>query len=92
MNPEFINGPVNYIKLSGTIANSEKEIHIFVDRKTNNENIKYLKTNSKVRLHYFDIRDHLDIFYLTKIINKKIDKYINLLNDNKENDIKNLLF
>lgn len=155
MNPKFINGPVNYIKLNGTIGNIEKEIHIFVDkhlkledqtrcvsfnsvdvsyylyklikeskepidlfmeiqisqidgiisdkkdiyikevinlfksefvdRKTNDENIKYSKTNSKVRLHYFDIRDHLDIFYLTKIINQKITKYINLLNNDKKN-------
>jgi len=155
MNPKFINGPVNYIKLNGTIGNIEKEIHIFVDKhlkledqtrcvsfnsvyvsyysyklikeskepidlfmeiqtsqidgimsnkkdiyinevfnlfkskfvdkKTNNENILYSKTNSKVRLHYFDIIDHLDIFYLTKIINQKITKYINLLNNDKKN-------
>ena len=32
MNPEFINGPVNYIKLKGTIDNVEKEIYIFVDK------------------------------------------------------------
>lgn len=156
MNPEFINGPVNYIKLNGTIDNVGKEIHIFVDKhlkleeqtkcvsfnsidisyylyklikeskekidlfmeirksqidgivsnkkdiyinevinlfksefvdrkRRDEENIKYSKTNSNVRLHYFDIRDHLDIFYLTKIINQKITKYINLLNDNKDN-------
>lgn len=32
MYPEFINGPVNYIKLNGTIVNIEKETHIFVDK------------------------------------------------------------
>jgi hypothetical protein len=155
MNPEFINGPTNYVKLNGSINNVEKEIHIFFDKhleledqtrctsfnsidisyylykliktskeqldlfmeirtsqidgiisnkkdiymndvinlfksefidKVNNEaNIKYSKTNSNVKLHYFDIRDHLDIFYLTKIINQKITKYINLLKNDKEN-------
>lgn len=155
MNPEFINGPVNYVKLNGTINGIEKVIHIFVDkhleleeqtrctsfnsidvsyylyklikeareqidlfmeirtsqidgivsnkkdiyineiinlfksefveRKNNDENIKYSKTNSNVRLHYFDIRVHSDIFYLTKIINQKITKYINLSNDDEEN-------
>jgi len=55
------------------------------DEKTNDENIKYSKTNSNVRLHYFDTGDHLDIFYLTKIINQKITKYINLLDSDKKN-------
>lgn len=53
--------------------------------KNNEENIKYSKTNSNVRLHYFDIRDHLDIFFLTKIINQKIIKYIDLLNKDEIN-------
>ena len=46
-----------------------------------NLNIGKGKTNPNVRLHYFDIRDHLDIFYLTKIINQKIIKYYNLLKE-----------
>lgn len=77
------------------IISTKKDIYInevinlfkseFIERNKNDENIKYSKTNSNVRLHYFDIRDHLDIFYLTKIINQKITKYINLLNSDKEN-------
>ena len=50
----------------------------------NNENIKHLKKN--VKLHYFDIRDHLNIFYLTKIITQKILKYLNLYSTNDENN------
>lgn len=44
-------------------------------------NIGKGKTNSNVRLYFFDIRDHLDIFFLTKIINKKIIKYSDLLKE-----------
>jgi hypothetical protein len=51
-------------------------------------NIGKGKTNPNTRLHYFDIRDHLDIFYLTKIINQKITKYYDLLKEinNTNND------
>jgi hypothetical protein len=50
-------------------------------------NLFYSKTNSNTRLHYFDIRDHMDIFFLTRIINRKIVKYINLF-DKTESDKK----
>lgn len=80
MNPEFINGLVNYIKLNGTIGNIEKEIHIFVDRKRrDDENIKYSKTNSKVRLHYLDIRDRMSIEEIKYKLMPKIRDKINLL-------------
>ena len=54
--------------------------------KNNEENLKYSKTNPNVKLHYFDIRDHLDIFFLTKIINYKIIKYLDLLKTTNENE------
>ena len=58
-----------------------------------NLDIGISKIIQNVRLHYFDIRDHLDIFFLTKIINLQIIKYYNLLkkiNKNINNyDIKN---
>ena len=40
-----------------------------------NIDIGISKINKNVKLHYFDIRDHLDIYYLTKIINQKIIIY-----------------
>lgn len=48
------------------------------------KNLKYSKTNPKVRLHYFDIRDHLNILYLTNIITQ-INENIILLNKNEQN-------
>ena len=57
--------------------------------KNNEENVKYSKTNSNVKLHYFDIRDHLDIFFLTKIINYKIIKYLDLLKTSTNENDKN---
>jgi len=32
MNPEFINGPTNYVRLEGVINGIKKEIHIFFDK------------------------------------------------------------
>jgi hypothetical protein len=58
----------------------------FALKNNKNLDIEYSKTNSNVRLHYFDIRDHLDIYYLTKIINQKIIKYYGELK--KEYNIK----
>ena len=52
----------------------------FTLKKNDNLNVEHSDTNPNVRLHYFDIRDHLNIFYLTKITTQKIIKYINLLN------------
>lgn len=149
MNPEFINGPINYVKLKGTVDGNEKIIHLFFDKHfdlneqtkcesfnsvdmtyylyklikqskeqldffmeirmeqleetnisnkrdtyiketiqlfksefINNTNIKHSKTNTNVRLHYFDIRDHLDMFDLTKIVTHKIFKYTELFTKN----------
>ena len=86
-NGEFDNNNISnkreiYIKEVVKLFKSE-----FAFEKNNDENIKYSKTNSNVKLHYFDIRDHLNIFFLTKIINQKIIKYVNLLNmSNNENE------
>lgn len=69
----YINEVINLFK---------SEFDIIKDN--NEENVKYSKTNSRVRLHYLDIRDHLGIFYLNEIITK-IKKYLNLLNEDEKN-------
>jgi len=143
---KFINGPVNYIQLNGTINNINKNITIFLDKhfSINNQTrcksfdsidisqylystiknaktsldfflevrdnqlkdpisdkrdiyikdvmemfksefvlseteVKYSKSNPNVRLHYLDIRDHLEIFYLTQSIHNNILPLINSL-------------
>lgn len=48
MNPKFVNGPVNYIKLNGTITNIEKEIHIFIDKHLKLEDQTRRETRKKV--------------------------------------------
>ena len=46
------------------------------------DKVKYSKSNSNVRLHYLDIRDHLNIFYIgNQIINVIIPKLNSLKND-----------
>lgn len=151
--PEFINGPVNYVQLTGTINNIQKNITIFMDihLDINNQTrcdsfdsidisqylynliktthvpldffleirneqiqqpntdkrdiyikdviemfksefiikdneIKYSKSNSKVRLHYLDIRDYLDLFFINNTINNIILPIIESLKDNNIND------
>ncbi len=142
---EFINGPVNYVELKGSINGIDKTIHIFMDKhyelneqtrcesfnsveisyylyklikeakepldffmEIRNEQIKkiksqkkdiyinevielfksefviendkvlYAKSNKNVRLHYLDIRDYFDLFYLTDLLNYEILKDFNL--------------
>ncbi len=70
----YINEVINLFK-------SEFVIDNLIDK----DNVKYSKSNSNVRLHYIDIRDHLNIFYLTNIT-QKITKYIKLFSDDKIND------
>ena len=137
MNQEFINGPTNYVKLHGTINGTDKEIHIFFDKRLNLDeqtkrksfngvdishylykliketkeqldffmeirmmlleeknisnkkdtyiqeviklfktafeknnddiNIQYSISNPNVKLHYFDVSDHLNIFFKQKL-------------------------
>lgn len=67
------------------------------EKKNNDDmNIQYStsKSNSNVKLHYFDIRDHLDIFFLTKIVNQKMHKYSHQLNKNitDEKSISKIIF
>lgn len=158
MEPEYINGPINYAHLQGSINGIEKNIYLFFDKHLNiyeqtkcesfnsidityylytlikeakdyldffmeirlsqlnepitynrdiyinevinlfksefvienkgtTEQVKYSKTNSKVRLHYLDIRDCLGIYSLKNIIDKKINKYLNLLSKDEKNKI-----
>jgi hypothetical protein len=43
------------------------------------DKVKYSKSNSNVRLHYLDIRDHLNIFYIGNQINNIIIPKLNSL-------------
>lgn len=58
-----------------------------IENKGTTKQVKYSKTNSKVRLHYLDIRDCLGIYYLKNIIEEKIKKYLNLLSKDEKNKI-----
>ena len=58
-----------------------------IENKGTTKQVKYSKTNSKVRLHYLDIRDCLGIYYLRNIIDIKIKKYLNLLSKDEKNKI-----
>ena len=58
----------------------------FVIEKQNDKNIvRYSKSNSNVRLHYLDIRDHFDMFYIIHMIQYDIFDNINLLIKNIAN-------
>lgn len=149
----YINGPFNYIQLSGNVNNIQKNITLFMDihldinnqtrctsfdsidisqylyneiknakepldffmeirnehlqePQTDKRNIyifeviemfksefilekdkvKYSKSNPNVRLHYLDIRDHLQFNYVIKILKKNITPVLNSLKDNNLND------
>lgn len=74
-----------YIKEINEMFKSE-----FILEKIDDKNIvKYSKTNSNVRLHYLDIRDHLDLFYIIDIIKFDIPETFDLIfkniGDRKEN-------
>jgi hypothetical protein len=74
-----------YIKEVTNLFKSE-----FVIKKTENKEIvKYSKSNQNVKLHYLDIRDHLNLFDLIDDVNIHINKYINLLKLNKDIDTEN---
>jgi len=146
--PSYINGPFNYVQLSGTINNINKNITIFLDvhldinnqtrcesfdssdisqylyklikhtqipldfflevreeqlqeLSTNKKDIyiveviemfktefiiekdkvKYSKSNNNVRLHYLDIRDHLQFHHVTNQLKKEIFPILNFLNN-----------
>ncbi len=166
--PQFINGPTNYVKLTGDINGFEKNIYLFMDTHYNLENqtrcesfdsidisyylytkikkakepldffmeirssqldnknisnkrdiyinevinlfksefviekiqnkelVKYSKSNHNVRLHFLDIRDHFNLFYIIDIIKKDISYYINLFSistslENKNECLKRVL-
>ena len=58
----------------------------FIVEKINDKDIvKYSKSNPNVRLHYLDIRDHFDIFYILDIIKYDISENFNLLIKNGYN-------
>jgi hypothetical protein len=58
------------------------------------DKVKYSKSNENVRLHYLDIRDHFDLFYIIDIIKYDIPETFDLLFKNigtKEENITKLL-
>lgn len=72
----YINEVINLFKSEFVIENKDTK-----------RQVKYSKTNSKVRLHYLDIRDCLGIYSLRNIIDKKINKYLDLLSKDEKNKI-----
>ena len=72
----YINEVINLFKSEFVIENKDTK-----------KQVKYSKTNSKVRLHYLDIRDCLGIYYLRNIIDIKIKKYLDLLSKDEKNKI-----
>jgi hypothetical protein len=150
--PKYINGPFNYIQLTGFVGTIKKDITIFMDvhldldnqtrcdsfdsidisqylynlikhtkipldfflevRKeqlnepitdkrdiyiseviemfksefiVEKDNVKYSKSNDNVRLHYLDIRDHLDFIQLINILKKEIYPRLNSLKSHELN-------
>jgi hypothetical protein len=58
------------------------------------DNVKYSRLNPNVRLHYLDIRDKFDMFYILDIIKYDISENFNLLMqyiDNKQIYINKIL-
>ena len=43
------------------------------------DKVKYSKINPNVRLHYLDVRDHFDLFYITDIIKYDIPKIFDMI-------------
>jgi hypothetical protein len=76
-----------YIKDTMELFKSE-----FVVEKINNTDmVRYSKSNPKVRLHYLDIRDSMDIGKIRYIIKHKIREQIKLLAITKENEIRTII-
>jgi len=85
---QFINGPVNYIKLSGTINNIQKNITIFIDKHFSIDNQTRCKTFDSIDISQYlyklikDTKEPLDFFLeirdnqLQDIVSDKRDIYI----------------
>jgi hypothetical protein len=87
---------IRLLQLNDKITN-KKDIYInevinlfksefIIDKKDGKDEVKYSKTNSKVRLHYLDIRDCLGIFHLRDIY-LKIKKNLDLLKKDEKNKL-----
>lgn len=71
MNPEFINGPTNYVRLEGVINGIKKEIHIFFD--------KHYALEDQTRCESFDSVDITYYLYtLIKESNEKMDFFMEI--------------
>jgi hypothetical protein len=87
---------IRLLQLNDKITN-KKDIYInevinlfksefIIDKKDGKDEVKYSKTNSKVRLHYLDIRDCQGIFHLRDIY-LKIKKNLDLLKKDEKNKL-----
>lgn len=74
----YINEVINLFKSEFTIEKIQ-----------NKELVKYSKSNLNVRLHFLDIRDHFNLFYIIDIIEKDIFHDINLFSIITNPDDKN---
>ena len=85
-----INSPLTdkrdiYIKEINEMFKSE----FIVEKINDKDTVKYSKSNPYVRLHYLDVRDHFDLFYITDMIKYDIFEAFDLIfkniGDKKEN-------
>ena len=91
-----------------TIVTNKRDIYIkdvislfktefIIKKKEDNIDIMCSKNNKNVRLHYLDIRDHLELFDVLNIIEDELEKNIELFinnlnnNENKDKYIQNIL-
>ena len=91
-----------------TIDTNKRDIYIkdvislfktefIIKKKEDNIDVMCSKNNKNVRLHYLDIRDHLELFDVLNIIEDELEKNIELFinnlnnNENKNKYIQNIL-
>ena len=91
-----------------TVITNKRDIYIkdvislfkteYIEQKEEDGNvIKHLKSNSNVKLHYLDVRDHLELFNVLNIIDDDMKINVRLLinnfNNNKKKDkfVQNIL-
>lgn len=71
-----------YIKEVDEMFKSEFIVEKNNDNNNETVSVKHSKTNPYVRLHYLDVRDHFDLFYIIDIINFDIPETFDLIYKN----------
>ena len=76
-----------YIKEVISLFKSE----FVIEKKEGNHIVKHSKRNDNIRLHYLDIRDHLELFYILDIlkfgIQTKFNKLTEIIDTNSQNNL-----